>query len=200
MEQAPDVGRQPSAKLSRRTANHGDMPNAADQIRGPDLRLLRHPDRLGERHLECAPAALGPGRRRRRSGARTRRWKTFAKHSSRRSRRRPPACVYRQALLTDGPSADWRSHWGLRSRPPPWIRDFGGSVPDWPAFPDSDPGADRYLKRAFQAGHPVERGPQRALPPATAAWGLRFDAVYTAQDIGSYKPAAGQLRLSCWST
>ena len=29
----------------------------------------------------------------------------------------------------------------------------------------------------------------RASPPRTASWGVAFDAVYTAEDIGSYKPA-----------
>ena len=33
---------------------------------------------------------------------------------------------------------------------------------------------------------------------ATAASASKFDAVYTAQDIGSYKPNLGELRVYCW--
>ena len=63
---------------------------------------------------------------------------------------------------------------------------FGASVPEWPAFPDS-PAALEYLKQHFQLVvlSNVDRasfaGSQRRL-------GVAFDAVYTAEDIGSYKP------------
>lgn len=63
---------------------------------------------------------------------------------------------------------------------------FGASVPDWPAFPDSAAALD-YLKRHYKLVilSNVDRasfaGSQRRL-------GVAFDAVYTAQDIGSYKP------------
>ena len=63
---------------------------------------------------------------------------------------------------------------------------FGASVPDWPAFADS---ADSlaYLKRFYKlvilsnVDRESFRGSNRRL-------GVEFDAVYTAQDIGSYKP------------
>jgi len=63
---------------------------------------------------------------------------------------------------------------------------FGASVPDWPAFPDSAE-ALRYLKQHYKLVilSNVDRasfaGSQRRL-------GTTFDAVYTAQEIGSYKP------------
>lgn len=63
---------------------------------------------------------------------------------------------------------------------------FGASVGDWPAFPDS-PEALAYLKRHFKLIilSNVDRlsfaGSQRRL-------GVEFDHVFTAQDIGSYKP------------
>ena len=63
---------------------------------------------------------------------------------------------------------------------------FGASVGDWPAFPDSAE-ALRYLKQHFTLIilSNVDRlsfaGSQQRL-------GVEFDFVFTAQDIGSYKP------------
>lgn len=63
---------------------------------------------------------------------------------------------------------------------------FGNSIPDWPAFPDSAE-ALRYLKRSYRlvilsnVDREGFRGSNRRL-------GVEFDAVFTAQDIGSYKP------------
>jgi len=63
---------------------------------------------------------------------------------------------------------------------------FGASVGDWPAFPDSAE-ALAYLKQHFRLIilSNVDRlsfaGSQRRL-------GVEFDHVFTAQDIGSYKP------------
>ncbi|HKX90801.1 MAG TPA: haloacid dehalogenase type II [Sphingomicrobium sp.] len=63
---------------------------------------------------------------------------------------------------------------------------LGASVGDWPPFPDSAE-ALRYLKQHFQLIilSNVDRlsfaGSQRQL-------GVEFDHVFTAQDIGSYKP------------
>ena len=65
---------------------------------------------------------------------------------------------------------------------------LAGSVPDWPAFPDS-PGALADLAARYQLIilSNVDRasfaGSQRRL-------GVTFTSVLTAQDIGSYKPAA----------
>jgi 2-haloalkanoic acid dehalogenase type II len=67
-------------------------------------------------------------------------------------------------------------------------RRFGASVPDWPAFPDSAE-ALKYLKQHYRLVilSNVDRagfsGSNRRLQVA-------FDAIYTAQDIGSYKPAS----------
>jgi 2-haloalkanoic acid dehalogenase type II len=63
---------------------------------------------------------------------------------------------------------------------------FGASVGDWPAFADS-PGALAYLKRHYKlvvlsnVDHASFAGSNRRL-------GVEFDAVYTAEDVGSYKP------------
>lgn len=64
---------------------------------------------------------------------------------------------------------------------------FGASVPLWPAFPDSAE-ALAYLKHHYRlvvlsnVDHAGFAGSQARL-------GTEFDAVFTAQDIGSYKPS-----------
>ncbi len=65
-------------------------------------------------------------------------------------------------------------------------RRFGGSVPDWPAFEDSAPSLN-YLKQHYKLVilSNVDRASFRG---SNAKLGVKFDAVYTAQDIGSYKP------------
>ena len=63
---------------------------------------------------------------------------------------------------------------------------FGASVPDWPAFADSAE-ALAYLKRHYKLVvlSNVDRTSFRA---SNERLQVRFDAIYTAQDIGSYKP------------
>ena len=63
---------------------------------------------------------------------------------------------------------------------------FGASIPDWPEFPDSV-AALRYLKHHYQLVilSNVDRISFRS---SNARLQVEFDAVYTAQDIGSYKP------------
>jgi len=63
---------------------------------------------------------------------------------------------------------------------------FGASIGDWPAFPDS-PRALADLKRHFKLVilSNVDRASFRA---SNARLGVEFDAILTAQDIGSYKP------------
>lgn len=63
---------------------------------------------------------------------------------------------------------------------------FGASVRDWPAFPDTA-GALAYLKRHYRLvvlSNVDHASFQGSLPRL----GVAFDAVHTAQDIGSYKP------------
>ena len=64
---------------------------------------------------------------------------------------------------------------------------FGASVPDWPAFADSAV-ALQYLKKFYKLVilSNVDRLSFRA---SNAKLGVEFDAIYTAQDIGSYKPS-----------
>jgi 2-haloacid dehalogenase len=63
---------------------------------------------------------------------------------------------------------------------------FGASVGTWPAFPDTVE-ALVYLKQHFRLV--ILSNVDRASFQATnARLGVAFDAIYTAQDIGSYKP------------
>ena len=63
---------------------------------------------------------------------------------------------------------------------------FGQSVKDWPAFIDS-PSSLQYLKKYFKlvtltnCDHESYKGSNARLQ-------IEFDAIYTAQDVGSYKP------------
>ena len=65
-------------------------------------------------------------------------------------------------------------------------RRFGTSVPNWPAFADSASSL-QYLKKFYElvilsnVDRESFRGSNRRL-------GVEFDAIYTAQDVGSYKP------------
>lgn len=66
---------------------------------------------------------------------------------------------------------------------------FGASIPSWPAFPDTVAALNR-LKTRYKLvilSNIDDRSIQRTI--AGPLGGVHFDAVYTAQEIGSYKPA-----------
>jgi len=63
---------------------------------------------------------------------------------------------------------------------------FGASVPDWPAFPDSQV-ALTYLKQHYKLVI-LSNVDRVSFAGSNRRLGVEFDAVYTAQDIGSYKP------------
>ena len=64
---------------------------------------------------------------------------------------------------------------------------FGASLPHWPAFPDTAD-ALRILKQHYRLVilSNVHRG---GIADSNRKLGVDFDAIYTAEDIGSYKPA-----------
>ena len=76
--------------------------------------------------------------------------------------------------------------WGLSV---PWSEcvAYGQSVKDWPAFPDS---ADAliYLKQHYKLVI-LSNVDNESFAASNAKLGVAFDAIYTAQDIGSYKPS-----------
>ena len=65
---------------------------------------------------------------------------------------------------------------------------FGASVPDWPAFPDSA-AALAYLKQHFKLVI-LSNVDRASFAASNRRLGVEFDLICTAQDVGSYKPAA----------
>jgi 2-haloacid dehalogenase len=66
---------------------------------------------------------------------------------------------------------------------------YGLSVKDWPAFPDSS-GALQYLKKYYKLA--ILSNVENALfAHSHIKLGVEFDAVFTAEDVGSYKPNLG---------
>jgi 2-haloalkanoic acid dehalogenase type II len=63
---------------------------------------------------------------------------------------------------------------------------YGLSIRDWPAFPDSAE-ALRYLKRFYKLII-LSNVDNRSFAFSNDRLGVAFDAIYTAEDIGSYKP------------
>lgn len=66
-------------------------------------------------------------------------------------------------------------------------QDFGNSVAHWPAFPDTSD-ALRYLKTHYRLVI-LSNIDRESFAASSRKLGVRFDAIYTAQDIGSYKPS-----------
>jgi 2-haloalkanoic acid dehalogenase type II len=64
---------------------------------------------------------------------------------------------------------------------------YGLSVRDWPAFVDS-PGALQYLKKFYKLII-LSNVDNRTFSFSNRKLQVDFDAIYTAEDIGSYKPA-----------
>jgi 2-haloacid dehalogenase len=69
---------------------------------------------------------------------------------------------------------------------PQAARAFGASIADWPAFPDSAP-ALAYLKQHYRLVI-LSNVDRASFGQSQDKLKVAFDAVYTAQDIGSYKP------------
>ena len=66
-------------------------------------------------------------------------------------------------------------------------RAFGQSVGDWPAFPDSAE-ALRYLKQHFRLVI-LSNVDRTSFARSNEKLGVEFDHIFTAEEIGSYKPA-----------
>jgi 2-haloacid dehalogenase len=65
-------------------------------------------------------------------------------------------------------------------------RRFGGSIGDWPAFPDTVE-ALTALRRRYRLVI-LSNVDRDSFSASNRRLGVTFDAIYTAQDIGSYKP------------
>ena len=66
------------------------------------------------------------------------------------------------------------------------LDEFGASVRTWPAFPDSGD-ALAYLKRHYRLAI-LSNVDRASFTQSNAKLGVTFDHIFTAEDIGSYKP------------
>jgi len=94
-----------------------------------------------------------------------------------------PAMLYPQVLAEV--HARLAEHWQVASDAAAAQR-FGASVPNWPAFEDSTASL-AYLKKHYQLVI-LSNVDRTSFAGSNARLGIQFDAIYTAQDIGSYKP------------
>ncbi len=76
--------------------------------------------------------------------------------------------------------------WGVAAR---WEESaaYGRSVADWPAFGDTAD-ALAYLKRHYKLVV-LSNVDNRSFAASNARLGVEFDAIYTAEDVGAYKPS-----------
>ncbi len=86
------------------------------------------------------------------------------------------ATVYRRLAEEWGVGVSWDE-----------CRTYGRSVRDWPAFPDTSE-ALQYLKQHYKLVV-LSNVDNESFAFSSRKLGVEFDAVYTAEDIGSYKPA-----------
>jgi len=64
---------------------------------------------------------------------------------------------------------------------------YGNSIQHWPAFPDTTE-ALRYLKNYYRLAI-LSNVDNESFSASNQKLGVEFDAIYTAEDVGSYKPA-----------
>lgn len=86
------------------------------------------------------------------------------------------AIVYRRLAEEWGTQASWEE-----------CQVYGNSVKDWPAFPDSAD-ALAYLKQHYKLVI-LSNVDNASFAASNARLKVEFDAIYTAEDVGSYKPA-----------
>jgi len=105
-----------------------------------------------------------------------------ARHESNQQRQTPSkryrdilAIVYRRLA----------EEWGFRVDWDECVR-YGNSIKDWPAFPDTAD-ALRYLKDHYKLVI-LSNVDNESFSASNQKLGVEFDSIYTAEDIGSYKP------------
>ena len=86
------------------------------------------------------------------------------------------AIVYRRLAEEWGASVSWEE-----------CLAYGNSVPDWPAFHDSA-GALQYLKKHYKLVI-LSNVDNQSFAASNKKLQVEFDAIYTAEDVGSYKPS-----------
>ena len=105
-------------------------------------------------------------------------------HHEARQEQQTPARPYRELLATV--YRRLAEEWGLAVTWEECAR-YGRSIKDWPAFPDS-PAALGYLKQHFTLVI-LSNVDNESFAESNKKLGVHFDAIYTAEDIGSYKPS-----------
>ena len=106
----------------------------------------------------------------------------FARHESA-QQVEPPRMIYSDLLAAV--HRRLAEEWGVAATDADHVR-FGAAVPDWPAFPDSAPSL-QYLKQHYKLVI-LSNVDRESFKGSNQRLGVVFDAIYTAQDIGSYKP------------
>lgn len=106
-----------------------------------------------------------------------------ARHESS-QQRQTPAKLYRDVLAVVYKRL--AEEWGLSASWQECVR-YGLSVRDWEPFPDTVE-ALRYLKQYYKLVI-LSNVDNETFSASNAKLGVEFDAIYTAEDIGSYKPA-----------
>jgi len=112
----------------------------------------------------------------------------FARHETRQEEKNP-RMLYRDLL--GELLKEMAAHWGVKCTDED-AEAFGRSVGDWPAFPDSPPSL-RYLKQHYKLVI-LSNVDRRSFKTSNERLGVAFDAIYTAEDIGSYKPDPANFR------
>ena len=107
----------------------------------------------------------------------------FARHESAQEAETPDMIYSKLLTAVHGRLA---AEWGVA---PDAAADatFGASVPNWPAFPDSAE-ALAYLKQHYKLVI-LSNVDRVSFAGSNKRLGVAFDAICTAQDIGSYKPS-----------
>jgi 2-haloalkanoic acid dehalogenase type II len=108
---------------------------------------------------------------------------TFAQHESA-QQAETPTMRYTELLATVHKRL--ARHWHIPANDAE-AEAFARSVADWPAFPDSVP-ALQYLKAHYQLVI-LSNVDRLGFAASNRKLQVTFDAIYTAEDIGSYKPA-----------
>jgi 2-haloacid dehalogenase len=114
--------------------------------------------------------------------SRERMLESFARHEAAQEAETPGmiysellACVHRRLTAEWGVAASEEEH-----------RAFGASVGDWPPFADTG-AALAYLKRHYKLAI-LSNVDRNSFAATNRRLGVAFDAIYTAEEIGSYKP------------
>jgi 2-haloacid dehalogenase len=112
----------------------------------------------------------------------------FARHESA-QQAETPSLLYAELLARV--HRRLAAEWGVTPDPAAEIA-FGGSVGEWPAFADSAP-ALAYLQRFYRLVI-LSNVDRASFARSNARLGVAFAAIYTAEEIGSYKPDPGNFR------